>query len=156
LEIILFKKYISELYLFNLIRLLLFTAFYFTVHFSFAQYDCYLGIGGKDDAKITEVFKLTEDQVENLRNWGAELKFRNEIFEYKAESLLKNHAQASPEDLLKMSYEYKAVLDSMAANMRMLDKRMLGTFSTKQYNLYMMLCNQLSRSPIYTTRSVDE
>ena len=124
--------------------------------FSFAQYDCYLGIGGKDDERITEVFQLSEEQVEKLRNWGAELKFRNEIFELRAKSLLKNHAQASPEDLLKMSYDYKAILDSMTANMRMLDKRMLSTFNDKQYNLYIMLCNQLSRSPIYTTRSVNE
>lgn len=126
------------------------------MNFSFAQHDCFLGIGGKDDATIIEVFQLSEDQIEKLKNWGAELKFRNEIFGYKAKNLLKNHAQASPEDLLKMSYDYKAVLDSMSANMRMLDKRMLGTFNTKQYNLYVTLCNQLSRSPIYTTRSVNE
>ncbi|MDT0540326.1 MULTISPECIES: hypothetical protein [Croceitalea] len=123
---------------------------------SYAQEDCYLGIGGKDDVIITEVFELTEEQTENLKNWGAELKFRNEIFELKANNLLKNHAQASPEDLLKMSYNYKALLDSMAANMRLLDKRMLGTFTNKQYNVYIMLCNQLSRSPIYTSRSVNE
>lgn len=123
---------------------------------SYAQEDCYLGIGGKDDVIIAEVFELTEEQTENLKNWGAELKFRNEIFELKANNLLKNHAQASPEDLLKMSYNYKALLDSMAANMRLLDKRMLGTFTNKQYNVYIMLCNQLSRSPIYTSRSVNE
>lgn len=121
-----------------------------------AQQDCYLGIGGKDDAIITKVFQLSEKQMENLKNWGAELKFRNEIFKLKAESLLKNHAQASPEDLLKMSYDYRAILDSMAANMKMLDKRMLGTFNNKQYNLYIKLCNQTSRSPIYASRSVNE
>lgn len=135
---------------------LLFIFSIFIFFSSYAQEDCYLGIGGKDDVIIAEVFELTEEQTENLKNWGAELKFRNEIFELKANNLLKNHAQASPEDLLKMSYNYKALLDSMAANMRLLDKRMLGTFTNKQYNVYIMLCNQLSRSPIYTSRSVNE
>lgn len=139
-----------------MIRQLLLFSFLFIVGISNAQQDCYLGIGGKDDAVITEVFKLSEKQVEHLKNWGAELKFRNEIFKLKAENLLKNHAQASPEDLLKMSYNYRALLDSMAANMKMLDKRMLSTFNNKQYNLYIQLCNQTSRSPIYTARSVNE
>ncbi|MDT0608227.1 hypothetical protein [Croceitalea rosinachiae] len=139
-----------------MIRKLLFVLILFITNLSFGQEDCYLGIGGKDDVVITEVFQLSEEQVENLRNWGAELEFRNEIFKIKAKKLLKNHGQASPEDLLRMSYDYKAILDSMAANMRLLDKRMLGTFNNKQYNLYIMLCNQLSRSPIYTTRSVNE
>lgn len=112
-----------------------------------------MGIGGKDDEIIKAVFELTDEQAEQMRNWGAELQFRNEIFEIRAENLLKNHAQSSPEDLLKMSYEYKILLDSMENNMRLLDKRLLGIFTTEQYNLYIMLCNQVYRSPIYASRS---
>lgn len=115
-----------------------------------------MGIGGKDDKTIETVFELTEDQVEKMRNWGAELKFRNEVFEIRAKNLLKNHAQSSPEDLMKMSYEYKALLDSMQNNMKRLDQRMLGIFTNEQYNLYIMLCNQVYRSPIYAARSVNE
>lgn len=122
----------------------------------FSQEDCFLGIGGKDDETIKAVFELTEDQVEKMRNWGAELKFRNEIFEMRADNLLKNHAQSSPEDLMKMSYEFKALLDSMENNMRLLDQRMLGIFTDDQYNLYIMLCNQVYRSPIYAARSMNE
>jgi len=124
--------------------------------FSTAQEECYLGIGGKDDAAITEVFQLNDEQIENLKNWGAELKFRNEIFENKLENLLKNHAQSSPEDLMKMSFKYKAYLDSIVGNIRLLDKRMLSTFNDKQYNLYIMMCNQLLRTPIYANRSLNE
>lgn len=119
----------------------------------FSQEDCLLGIGGKDDEIIKAVFELTDEQAEQMRNWGAELKFRNEIFEIKAENLLKNHAQSSPEDLLKMSYQYKVLLDSMESNMRLLDKRLLSIFTTDQYNLYIMLCNQVYKSPIYANRS---
>lgn len=121
-----------------------------------AQEDCFLGIGGRDDEIITAVFQLTDSQVEKLRNWGAELEFRNEIFEQRAKRLLKTHAQSSPEDLLKMSYTYRALMDSMEQNMRMLDQRMLGIFTQEQYNLYILLCNKVARSPIYATRSVNE
>ena len=122
----------------------------------FSQEDCFLGIGGKHDETIETVFKLTEDQVEKMRNWGAELKFRNEIFEMRANNLLKNHAQSSPEDLMKMSYEFRSLMDSMENNMRLLDQRMLGIFTDDQYNLYIMLCNQVYRSPIYAARSMNE
>lgn len=121
-----------------------------------SQEDCLLGIGGKDDETIKVVFRLTEEQIEKMRNWGAELQFRNEIFERRANHLLETHAQSSLEDLKKMSIEYKALLDSIQANIRLLDKRMLGIFTIEQYNLYIMLCNQVYRSPIYASRSVNE
>jgi len=122
----------------------------------FSQEDCFLGIGGKDDEIIKTVFELTENQVQKMRDWGAELKFRNEIFEIRAEKLLKTHAQSSPEDLMKMAIEYKALLDSMQNNIKLLDKRLLGMFTDEQYNLYILLCNQVNRSPMYTSRSVNE
>jgi hypothetical protein len=122
----------------------------------FSQEDCFLGIGGKDDETIKAVFELTEGQIEKMRNWGAELEFRNEIFEMRAENLLKNHAQSSPEDLMKMAIEYKALMDSMQNNIKLLDKRLLGIFTDDQYNLYIMLCNQVYRSPMYARRSVNE
>jgi hypothetical protein len=122
----------------------------------FSQEDCFLGIGGKDDETIQTIFELTENQVEKMRDWGAELKFRNEVFEIRAENLLKTHAQSSPEDLMKMAIEYKALLDSMQNNIKLLDKRLLGMFTDEQYNLYILLCNQVNRSPMYTSRSVNE
>ncbi len=137
-----------------MVRILL--LFFLTPFLLFSQEDCFLGIGGKDDETIKAVFELTEDQVEKMRNWGAELQFRNEIFERRAEDLLKNHAQSSLEDLMRMSYEFKALLDSMENNMKRLDQRMLGIFTNEQYNLYIMLCNEVYRSPIYAARSVNE
>ncbi|NQZ45670.1 MAG: hypothetical protein HRT65_15290 [Flavobacteriaceae bacterium] len=121
-----------------------------------AQDLCSLGVGGPDHEIIAEVFQLSQDQVKTMRNLGAELKFRNEIFELRAERLLKNHAQSSPEDLLKMSYDYRDLLDSMRNNSVRIDKRMLAVFNQDQYNLYIQLCNQAYRSPIFALRSVDE
>ncbi len=119
-----------------------------------AQGDCYLGLGGQDHDKIIAVFSLSEKQQENLKNWGAELQYRNELFKLRAKNLMQKHAQSSPEDLFKMSYEYRVLLDSMRANLRMLDKRMLGTFSDSQYNLYIQLCNSVFLSPIYANRKM--
>lgn len=121
-----------------------------------AQEECILGIGGQDDEVIEEVFQLNDDQKEKMKNWGAELKIRNEILKDQAGYLLKKSEQSSPEDLIAMSYKYKDILDSMKQNVRMLDKRLLSIFNDKQYNFYLELCNQLSLLPIYVDRSVDE
>ena len=123
---------------------------------SYSQDECFLGIGGRDDETIGEVFQLNELQLEKLRNWGAELKVRNDILKNQAKYLLKRRAQGSPEDLMAMSYQYKDLLDSMRKNSRMLDKRLLSIFNDKQYNLYIELCGQLTLRPIYVDRSVDE
>jgi len=121
-----------------------------------AQKDCVLGVGGKDDATIVKTFQFSEEQQEKLRNWAAELKFRNEIYFIRAKRLLKNHPHSSHEDLLKLSYEYRAVLDSIDGNIRLIDKRMMGTFNDEQYNLYILLCNTAQLSPIFVNRLVDE
>jgi len=122
----------------------------------FAQHECVLGVGGKDDETIAEVFQLNEEQLENLRNWSAELKIRNEILRNQAEYLLKQHEESSPEVLLKVSSEYRGILDSMKQNVRMMDKRLLSIFNSKQYKFYLELCNKLTLRPIHINRSVDE
>ncbi|SHG17703.1 hypothetical protein SAMN04488116_0102 [Flagellimonas flava] len=123
---------------------------------AYGQQECFLGIGGQDDETITEVFQLSESQKENLENWSAELKVRNDILKDQAKYLLKRQAQASPEDLMAMSYKYRDLLDSMKQNLRMLDKRLLTIFNEAQYNLYIELCNQLTLRPIYVNRSDNE
>ena len=122
----------------------------------FSQEDCYLGIGGRDDDRIVQVFQLSEQQAEQLRNWGAELKVRNDILEDRAQSLLKKHPQSTTEDIVAMSDKFKVLLDSMKSNMRMLDQRLLSTFNEEQYNLYILLCTEILRNPIYVNRSVNE
>nr|WP_299384425.1 hypothetical protein [Allomuricauda sp.] len=124
--------------------------------FAYSQEDCFLGIGGKDDDTIVEVFQLNDVQVEQLRNWSAELKVRNQYLKDKAKHLLRRHAQSSPEDLMAVSYQYKDLLDSMKQNVIMLDKRLLSVFNDRQYNLYLELCNQLTLRPIYVDGPVDE
>ncbi len=122
----------------------------------FAQQECLLGVGGEDDETIAEVFQLNEEQLENLRNWSAELKIRNEILQNQADYFLKKHAESSPEELLKVSAEYKGIIDSMRQNVRMMDKRLLTILNPKQYEFYVELCSKLTLRPIHINRSVDE
>ena len=130
--------------------------FLFCGSMGFSQQDCLLGIGGKDNETITEVFQLNEEQKEQLKNWSAELKVRNDILKDQAKYLMKQHEESSPEVLMTISTKYKGLLDSMKQNLRMLDARMLSVFNERQYNRYLKLCQQLTLRPIYVERSVDE
>lgn len=121
-----------------------------------AQEVCLLGVGGNDDNTIIEVFQLTEDQIDHMRNLGAELRYRNELLKNEAEVLLKKHSQSSPEDLLSMSIEYRTLVDSMKSNIRLIDKRLLLLFNDQQYNLYIQLCNTATLSPIFANRQINE
>lgn len=118
--------------------------------------DCILGVGGRDNETITKVFELTEEQKDNLKNWSAELKIRNDIFKERAEYLMKQNEDSSPEVLIEVSKKYQSFIDSMAKNVHMMDKRLLESFTQTQYDRYLKLCNQMTLRPIYVNRSVDE
>lgn len=118
--------------------------------------DCILGVGGRDNETIIKVFELTEEQQENLKNWSAELKVRNDLLMDRAKYLMKKHEESSPEVLLTVSKEYGSIMDSMKQNVRMIDKRLLTSFSKAQYERYVKLCDQLTLRPIHINRSVDE
>ncbi|NNK76153.1 MAG: hypothetical protein HKP42_08815, partial [Maribacter sp.] len=57
-------------------RNLIFGGIFFLGVLGYGQEVCFLGIGGHDNETIAEVFQLNEQQLENLKNWSAELKFR--------------------------------------------------------------------------------
>ncbi len=118
--------------------------------------DCTLGVGGKDNETIIEVFQLNEEQRESLKNWSAELEVRNTYLKNKAKSLLNKHQESPPSVLMEMSYEYRQLLDSMKSNSRSIDRRLLGTFNQKQYDLYVELCGMISMSPMQVDNSVNE
>lgn len=123
---------------------------------SFGQIQCSLGVGGKDDETIIEVFQLNEEQQEKMKNWSAELKIRNTLLKDKAKFLLKRNEQSPPEVLVQMSKEYKAILDSMKANSLMIDKRLLSIFNSRQYDFYVELCQGIALRPIYLGGSNNE
>ncbi|MCK0160293.1 hypothetical protein [Allomuricauda sp. F6463D] len=137
-------------------KAIFFYLFMISGFYGFSQMDCILGVGGRDNETITKVFELTEEQQENLKNWSAELKVRNEILNDRAKFLMKKNEESSPEVLLTVSKQYSAIMDSMKQNIRLIDKRLLTSFSRIQYERYIKLCNQLTLRPIHINRSVDE
>ena len=120
------------------------------------QEHCFLGIGGKDNQTIIAYFQLDALQKDKLKHLSAELKYRNEPFLVRMERLLERHKESSPDELMKMSYTYKAYLDSLDNNMRIVDKKLLTTFNTEQYNRYVTLCNYAQRAPIFAKRQLNE
>ena len=118
--------------------------------------ECTLGIGGRDNATIIEVFQLNDIQQESLNNWSAELKVRNSHLKNKAKFLLKKHQESPPNVLMEMSHEYRELLDSMRYNSKMMDRRLLGTFNKKQYDLYVELCGLIAMDPLRVNNSVNE
>ena len=137
-------------------KAVVFYLFLLSGFYGFAQMDCILGVGGRDNETITKVFELTEEQQENLKSWSAELKVRNDILKDKAKYLMKKNEESSPEVLLTVSKEYGSIMDSMKRNVRMIDKRLLTSFNKAQYERYVKLCSQLALRPIHINRSVDE
>ncbi|RIV32449.1 hypothetical protein D2V08_12080 [Flagellimonas lutimaris] len=137
-------------------KAVVFYLFLISGFYGFAQMDCILGVGGRDNETITKVFELTEEQQENLKSWSAELKVRNDILKDKSKYLMKKNEESSPEVLLTVSKEYGSIMDSMKRNVRMIDKRLLTSFNKAQYERYVKLCSQLALRPIHINRSVDE
>ena len=139
-----------------MIKVELYFLFLISGFYGTAQMDCILGVGGRDNETITKVFELTEEQRENLKNWSAELKIRNDIFKERAEYLMKQNEDSSPEVLIEVSKKYQSFIDSMTKNVRMMDKRLLTSFNEVQYERYLKLCRQMTLRPIHINRSVDE
>jgi len=131
-------------------RRLPFLLFLFSLFFIFgvkAQDDCILGVGITSDSTLIDIFQLNEEQTEKLKNWSAELKYRNELLTNQAENLLKRHPQNSVGELSVLAQKYKVISDSITIIQRMVDKRTLKMLNEKQYELYLNLCEQAFRQP---------
>lgn len=112
-----------------------------------SQVDCVLGVGITEDATLIDIFQMNEVQQENLANFGAELKYRNEILNNQLENITRRHPQSTPTELGQLASKYKAVMDSMEMVQALVDKKVLALFNEKQYELYLSLCKEAARSP---------
>lgn len=111
-----------------------------------AQADCILGVGVTSDSIISDIFQLNEMQHEKLESFSAEIKYRNDILSNELENVKSRHPQSSVTELRQLADKYKVVMDSMAAVQEMIDKKMLALFNSNQYELYLSLCKDASRS----------
>lgn len=112
-----------------------------------AQADCVLGVGLTDDATLIDIFQMNKMQQEQLANFGAEIKYRNELLNNELENVMKRHPQSNPTELQQLADKYKGVMDSMAIIQVIIDKKVLALFNEKQYERYLSLCKEASRSP---------
>ena len=114
---------------------------------SMAQKDCVLGVGITEDQVIIDVFQLNKEQAEQMMNYSAELKYRNELLNNQADNILKRHPQSSEAELIILAEKYKVIRDSMETVQRMIDIRTLKLFNEKQYTRYLELCDEAFRQP---------
>ncbi|TLP80409.1 hypothetical protein [Maribacter sp. ACAM166] len=136
---------------FSFLALLIWLGFAYTVN---AQADCALGVGVTNDTIIFNVFQLNSLQKEKLINYGAELKYRNDLLNNELQNITDRHPQSTVTELTQLADKYKNVMDSMGRVQMMIDKRMLASFNPKQYELYRSLCKEASRSPFIVTPTV--
>ncbi len=119
-----------------------------------SQSDCVLGVGITDNDVIAQVFQMNEMQQENLANFSAELKYRNEVLNNQLENIYTRHPQSTVEEINELAVKYRGVMDSMELIQTMIDKKVLSLFNQKQYELYLSLCQEASRSPYIITPKV--
>jgi len=121
--------------------------YFFFIDGLMAQDDCILGVGITKDETIIDVFQLNEEQAEQMINFSAELKYRNELLNNQAENILKRHPQSSAAELMVLAEKYNVIRDSMALVQRMIDIKTLKLFNKNQYLRYLELCNEAFRQP---------
>ena len=119
-----------------------------------AQADCILGVGVTNDSIISDIFQLNEMQKEKLGSFSGEVKYRNNILSNELENVKSRHPQSSVTELRQLADKYKVVMDSMATVQEMMDKKMLALFNSNQYELYLSLCKDASRSAYIVTPAV--
>ena len=113
-----------------------------------AQEDCVLGVGITKNETIIEVFQLNQEQAEQMTNFSAELKYRNEILNNQAKNMMKRHPQGTVAELTVLAEKYNVIRDSMERIQRMIDMRTLKLFNKKQYERYLVLCDEAFRQPL--------
>jgi hypothetical protein len=130
----------------RLYGLMLFVCLFF-VKDLLAQEDCILGVGISKDETIIDVFQLNEEQAEQMINFSAEVKYRNELLNNQAQNILKRHPQSTAAELMVLAEKYNVIRDSMDRIQRMIDIKTLRMFNKKQYQRYLELCNEAYRQP---------
>jgi len=110
--------------------------------------NCTLDIGGKNIDQIVTVFQLNEAQVGTMEALRAELEIKAKTIEDDIQKLFDNHPQSSPEELTTLAGKYKVLQQKLVEASFESDKKLLGTFNEKQYQRYLILCDEALRDPI--------
>lgn len=111
-----------------------------------AQADCILGVGVTSDSIISDIFQLNDMQKAKLEQFSTDIKLQNETLNNNLAEVKSKHPQSNVTELRQLADKYKNVMDSMARVQEITDKKMLALFNSNQYELYLSLCKDASRS----------
>jgi len=120
----------------------------FTFVISAQLQECTLDMGGQDRDLIIKIFQLNEEQIGKMENWRAELNLKNRVLQDQIEWLFENHPQSNEEDLINLSKKYNVLQRQILSNSRTYDQMLLGALNERQYERYILLCNEAMRKPL--------
>ena len=110
--------------------------------------DCTLGLGNKDTEVIFKVFKLNEEQQALAEAMAAEYRTNSRLIQDQVDQLFDSHPQQTPEDLQKMAQKFDSLKVQLTSMSRNYDRKLVGLFDQKQYEVYLQLCNEVMRKPL--------
>ncbi|WP_273566248.1 hypothetical protein [Maribacter halichondriae] len=110
--------------------------------------NCTLDIGGKNIDMIVKIFQLNEAQIGSMEELRAELEITNKTVEEDIQKLFDQHPQSTPEELMTMAGKYKVLQQKIIDASFESDKKLLSLFNEKQYERYLILCEEAIRDPI--------
>lgn len=110
--------------------------------------DCTLGIGNKDTEVIFKVFKLNEEQMALAEALASEYQKSSRLIQEQVDQLFESHPQRTPEDLQKMAQKFDSLKVELTSMSRSYDRKLVGLFDQKQYEVYLQLCNEVMRKPL--------
>jgi len=110
--------------------------------------NCTLDIGGKNIDMIVKIFQLNESQIGAMEELRAELEIKNKTVQEDIQKLFDQHPQSTPEELMTMAGKYKVLQQKIVDASYESDKKLLSLFNEKQYERYLILCEEAIRDPI--------
>jgi CRISPR/Cas system-associated protein endoribonuclease Cas2 len=116
--------------------------------FFVAAQECVLGVSEKSSEILIKVFQLNEEQVAKMEVWQAELQLKTKALEDEIQLLLDTHPQSSPQELTTLADKYQQLQQKIVNVSRETDVSLLSIFNEKQYERYIMLCDEARRRPI--------
>lgn len=116
--------------------------------FSLNAQNCTLDIGGNNTEVVVGIFQLNETQTATMERLAAALEIENKSVEDDIKKLLNEHPQSTTEDLMTLGSKYKKLQQKIVDASLAKEIELISLFNEKQYERYLILCNEAFRDPI--------
>jgi hypothetical protein len=107
--------------------------------------DCTLGIGGRDTEVVVRVFKLSDEQQQQLSLWVSELQSYQKDMSEQVRELFDKHPQHNLEEIQTLASKYKVLREEIEATSKAFDRKLINIFDERQYAQYRQLCKEAKR-----------